>query len=150
ITVTNSGPCPATAVNLNDGTPANTTFQSLTAPAGWVCTAPSVGGTGPVNCKKTTPLNKGETAMFTFVVRVNPTVPDGTTLSNTVSVNSISPDPDPTNNQTTTTSKVGVNPGPVINCPPGITQNTDPGLCSAVVSYSVTATDNCPGVTVAC
>lgn len=39
---------------------------------------------------------------------------------------------------------------PVVTCPSPITQNTDPGQCSAVVSFSPTANDNCPGVTTSC
>ena len=38
---------------------------------------------------------------------------------------------------------------PVINCPANITVNTPAGSCTAVVNYTVTATDNCPGVTTA-
>ena len=37
---------------------------------------------------------------------------------------------------------------PVITCPADITVDNDPGLCSAVVNFAPTATDNCPGVTV--
>jgi len=37
---------------------------------------------------------------------------------------------------------------PVINCPANITRPNDPGQCGAVVSFSATATDNCPGVVV--
>ncbi len=33
---------------------------------------------------------------------------------------------------------------PTITCPAPISVNTSPGLCSAVVTYSVTASDNCP------
>jgi len=36
---------------------------------------------------------------------------------------------------------------PTINCPANITQSADPGGCSAVVNYTVSASDNCPGVT---
>ena len=39
---------------------------------------------------------------------------------------------------------------PVITVPPGVTVNADSNRCDAVVTFSVTATDNCPGVTVAC
>jgi len=36
-------------------------------------------------------------------------------------------------------------------CPANIVKSTDPGLCSAVVTFTTpTATDNCPGVTVSC
>src|SRR6185503_4802731 len=37
---------------------------------------------------------------------------------------------------------------PTITCPANIVQTTAPGQCSATVSYNVTATDNCSGVTV--
>jgi len=37
---------------------------------------------------------------------------------------------------------------PVITCPGDITVGNDAGLCGAVVNFEVTATDNCPGVTV--
>ncbi|HJQ23244.1 MAG TPA: HYR domain-containing protein [Blastocatellia bacterium] len=39
---------------------------------------------------------------------------------------------------------------PKLTCPGNLLKNTDPGKCSAVTNYSVTATDNCAGVTVAC
>jgi hypothetical protein len=34
---------------------------------------------------------------------------------------------------------------PALNCPQPIVQGNDPGSCDAVVSYAVTASDNCPG-----
>jgi hypothetical protein len=37
---------------------------------------------------------------------------------------------------------------PVITCPANITKPNDPGKCGAIVTFSATATDNCPGVTV--
>ena len=59
---------------------------------------------------------------------------------------------DTANNKISTTFKVTVidNEKPTINCPPDLVKNNDAGLCSAVVNYTVTATDNVPGVTVAC
>jgi hypothetical protein len=39
---------------------------------------------------------------------------------------------------------------PAVTCPANITTSNDPGLCSAVVTYVATATDNCPGVSVLC
>jgi hypothetical protein len=45
------------------------------------------------------------------------------------------------------TVKVNDVQNPVIVCPANITVSNDPGNCSAVVAYSVTASDNCPGVT---
>ncbi len=34
---------------------------------------------------------------------------------------------------------------PLLTCPGNLARNTDPNQCTAVVTYSVTATDNCPG-----
>jgi hypothetical protein len=39
---------------------------------------------------------------------------------------------------------------PQITCPADITVGNDPGQCSAVVTYTVKVTDNCPGATVVC
>ncbi len=39
---------------------------------------------------------------------------------------------------------------PVLACPASFTVPTDPGLCTAVVPYSVTVTDNCPGASFTC
>jgi hypothetical protein len=40
---------------------------------------------------------------------------------------------------------------PTLSCPANITQSTDAGQCSAIVSYTTpTASDNCPGATVLC
>ena len=41
---------PASAVSFLEAVPTNTTFASVSAPAGWTCTAPAVGGTGNVTC----------------------------------------------------------------------------------------------------
>jgi serine protease len=38
---------------------------------------------------------------------------------------------------------------PSVTCPADIVVNNDPGLCSAVVTYAASASDNCPGVTIA-
>ncbi len=40
--------------------------------------------------------------------------------------------------------------GPTIVCSPNITTGTDPGRCDAAVSYTVTASNGCPGVTLVC
>src|SRR5262249_7080428 len=37
---------------------------------------------------------------------------------------------------------------PAVTCPANISTVTDPGKCTATVTYTPTATDNCPGVTV--
>ncbi len=47
------------------------------------------------------------------------------------------------------TVTVADNQAPVISCPAPITVTTPVGSCTAAVTYAVTATDNCPGVTTA-
>ncbi len=44
------------------------------------------------------------------------------------------------------TVTVDDNTDPTISCPANISQGTDPGVCGAAVSFSVSANDNCPGV----
>jgi hypothetical protein len=55
-------------------------------------------------------------------------------------------------NQSTCSFAVTVNDTqpPVATCPGPIVASNDPGLCSAVVSYTATAADNCPGSTILC
>lgn len=56
-----------------------------------------------------------------------------------------------TGNCSFTVTVVDNQPPTIGPCPASGTTNTDPGQCSAVVNYTTpTATDNCPGVTVAC
>ena len=43
---------------------------------------------------------------------------------------------------------VNDNEPPVVTCPEDITQSNDPGECGAIVDFTPTATDNCPGVIV--
>jgi len=96
-------------VTVTDALPAGITFQSfsLGSPAepGFTCTAPAVGATGTVQCS--TPL------MFSFpfggvdiVVKVDPSVPIGTSITNTASVSSTTPDPDPSNNSGSATTSI--------------------------------------------
>jgi uncharacterized repeat protein (TIGR01451 family) len=44
--VTDSGPSAADNATYVANIPANTTFASITAPAGWSCLSPDIGGTG--------------------------------------------------------------------------------------------------------
>ena len=39
---------------------------------------------------------------------------------------------------------------PVATCPADMTVSNDPGVCGAVVTFTASATDNCPGVAIAC
>ncbi len=72
-------------VVVSDIVPANTTFVSLTTPAGWTASTPGVGGTGTVSATNPS-FAAGGSASFTLTVRVNSSTPDGTILSNVARV----------------------------------------------------------------
>jgi len=97
--VTNNGPNTADGVVYMAPIPAETTFVSISVPAGWTCITPAVGGTGVVIC--TTPtLANAATSNFSLVVNdVNGT--PGYVLSETNSVSSNTPDSNPLNNSAT-------------------------------------------------
>jgi len=84
-TVTNTGSAAATTATYSDVVPANTTFQSLVAAAGWTCSTPGVGATGTVSCTNPS-VAAGSSGIFTLQVRVNPAVASGTTITDTVTV----------------------------------------------------------------
>jgi uncharacterized repeat protein (TIGR01451 family) len=98
IHVTNAGPDTASNALLAETVPTNTTFRSIAPPLGWTCpTVPAAGGTGSISCSNAA-FNVGS-ADFTLVVRVNPTVTDGTTITNsTAAISSSASDPNPSNN----------------------------------------------------
>jgi uncharacterized repeat protein (TIGR01451 family) len=95
-TVNNAGPAAASTVVFSETLPANTTFVSLSGPAGWSCTA-----TVPYQCTIAT-LASGGTGSFSFVVKVNSTVASGTTITDTDTVSSATSDPNGGNNSAST------------------------------------------------
>lgn len=105
IVVTNNGPATAVGVTLTDVVPASTTFRSVSTPAGWSCTTPSVGGTGTVSCALAS-LPSGQPSAVTLRVRVAVGATVGSTITNTASVSSTVADPVPGNNSATATTTV--------------------------------------------
>ncbi len=104
ITVTNNGPSAAANASWSDTLPAGTTFVSLPAVGGWSCTTPDAGDSGTVSCSN--PSFAVGSSVFTLTVAVDPTVPAASTLSNTATVTSITPDGTPGNNSSTATTTV--------------------------------------------
>jgi uncharacterized repeat protein (TIGR01451 family) len=105
INVTNGGPDIANNVVMTDSLPAQTTFQSISAP-GWSCTTPAVGANGTLQCTRGS-LAAG-TVAIQVTVHVDKATPDGTVLSNTASVGSSAFDAAPGNNSSTETTTVEV------------------------------------------
>ncbi|GAA1367862.1 lamin tail domain-containing protein [Catellatospora chokoriensis] len=105
ISVGNSGPDAAQSVVLRDEIPVGTTFVSFTPAAGWsLGTVPVVGGTGEVTATKAA-VASGETAVFTLVVKVDPTATG--LISNSSRITADTPDPVAGNNLHTVTTGVG-------------------------------------------
>lgn len=79
--VTNTGSSAITLGTFSEATPANTTFASITPPAGWSCT-----GFPASPCTAAT-VAAGASGTFTVLYTVNALTPSGTTLTDTVTVN---------------------------------------------------------------
>jgi uncharacterized repeat protein (TIGR01451 family) len=103
IQVDNVGPDAAVNFEISGLTPANTTFQSVSAPAGWSCTTPAVGGSGPIACDSSS-VGGGATEFLNFVVKVDLCGIDGTPISHTASASSIGTDGNPGDNAVTIVS----------------------------------------------
>jgi len=133
ITVTNHGPSNAQSVTWHDPTDGN-----LTTITSYPC-----GNTGlTVTCNLGT-LAPGETRTFTLTVTVNPSVPDGTVITNCATVYTGSPDTDVTNNQSCTQTSVGVTgaPGPDIEIHKTATATVEVG---GTIDYSMAITNHGP------
>jgi uncharacterized repeat protein (TIGR01451 family) len=142
VQITNGGPSPATAVQLTDTVPANTTFVSFDQLSGpvFTCTNPASGGTGDSVCTVDT-LARGETASFVGTYTVG-AVSAGTVISDTASETSTTADPNPNNSSTATLEVVAT--ACQLSTPSNITQDADPGQAGAVVTYATpTGTGDC-------
>jgi len=105
---------PAANVSLTTAVPAHTVLQSLTVPAGWNCSQPAVGGSGPVQC--TNPLLPvGATATFTLTALLaDCSTQDGLGITASANVTSATSDPNPAANNAASVSVQVSNPPPVI------------------------------------
>lgn len=97
IGLTNIGPDGSANVTLDDPLPAELTFVSVTAPAGYTCTDPGVGNGGTVSCTNAS-LASGASGIFTLVATVDPATPPGTFITNAATVSSQTFDPNDENN----------------------------------------------------
>ncbi|MEQ1860881.1 MAG: DUF4394 domain-containing protein [Chthoniobacteraceae bacterium] len=142
ITIFNSGPSDAQNVSLSDVVPLNSTFFSFAQNSGpgFTPTTPPVGGTGTVGATLAT-LTSGATATFTLMVKVNSDTPQNTTLSNTATVSSVTPDPTPGNNNATAATQVNT------RADLSLSVRTEPEVslpAGQVLKYFITITNNGP------
>lgn len=138
-TITNNGPAASTGVSFTEATPTNTTFQSVSAPAGWTCTAPAVGATGNVNCTDPTALAAGTAADIIVVVNVPATTAAGTITANS-SVTATTGDPTSANNSTTVATPL------TVACDLSVTNSGTPSPVTAggTITYTQVVTNSGP------
>ncbi|HEX9112661.1 MAG TPA: hypothetical protein VF845_14365, partial [Terriglobales bacterium] len=136
ITVSNAGPDDASGVIITDPLPAGTTFvaPSCTAAAGATCSLQ--GSTLTINIPT---LPNTASATVTFQATVDPTIPDGTVLSNTATVQFNGTNLDPTNSASATTAVLNRADLAVT-----IQQSPATVLLGGVITYSITLTNNGP------
>jgi uncharacterized repeat protein (TIGR01451 family) len=147
VTVENNGPADAGNITLADTLAAGTGFVSVSAPAGWNCTTPLPGQSGPITCKATS-LENGASAVFTIVASVNCSTPDATVIPNTAGVSAETPPDNSSGNDTQGISFAVFNPVPVVNTSValGLLPQNDHELMN--VGLEATATDGaCPAPT---
>jgi uncharacterized repeat protein (TIGR01451 family) len=156
-TVTNNGPATATGVTFTDmlptGTTFTTTFVSLLTPSNWTCVTPAVGMNGTVSCTYTGNSGNfasGTISSFTLVIKVSPTAPPGTLISNLPSVSATTSDPNLANN--TVSCMVTPNSCTVVASPTQAdvaivkTANPEPVDQGANLTYTLQVTNNGPAV----
>jgi uncharacterized repeat protein (TIGR01451 family) len=139
--LTNNGPSAAATVNFTEAIPTNTTFVSLASPGSWSCSTPAVGATGTVTCSIAT-LAAGSAASFTLVTKVNAGTATGTVITDTDMGSSSITDPNPSNNSAT--ANVTVAQANQADMAVTMSQNPNPVLAGANITYTAVVTNNGP------
>ena len=139
ITVTNNGPDAASNASLADTLPAGTTFVSLSSAGGWSCSTPAVSDVGTVSCAN--PSFGVGSSVFTLVVAVDVSAADGSTITNTVTVASTTPESNPGNESATAMTTVSSLSPSSITGTKSVTGDTSEG---STISYLVNLKNTSP------
>jgi uncharacterized repeat protein (TIGR01451 family) len=134
IVVTNNGPSDAASVVLTDALPPQVTFVSIAPPPGWSCS-----GTTTITCSIAA-LAPATPQQFTLTTHVPPATPLGTTISNTATVSSATPDPTTPNSATAS----GSTTTPADVALVSIADTPDPVLAGNALTYTIAVTNNGP------
>ena len=132
IVVTNHGPDTATSLTMTDALPATLLFQSINAPAGYVCSTPAAGSTGTISCTGAS-LANGATATFTLTVTSVSNASGA--IANTASVAGTPADPTSGNNSQSSSFVAG-------SADLGLTGSV--GTNGAFITYTFTLTNGGP------
>jgi uncharacterized repeat protein (TIGR01451 family) len=139
ITASNNGPDISQPTTFNDPLPAGTTFASIVQNTGptFVCTNPSAGSNGNVNCSIGTigQFASGASAQFTLTANIDPSFTG--TLSNTATIFGPNADTNPGNDSATAVTTVTASADLSVNKtgPATATAGTD-------ITYTITLTNN--------
>ncbi len=113
VTIENTGPSTVVDVMLTDALPDEVSYVGYTISNGSGTCVPLEGSTN-MECDLND-LNPGEFVTVFIEVLVDPAVPDGTTITDTAGVSSVTPDPDGSNNTATETTTVNAEADLVIS-----------------------------------
>src|SRR4051812_33738829 len=138
ITVTNNGPN-AADVTLTNPLPAGTTFNSLAADAGFICTTPAVGAGGTISCS-TGSLAAGGNATFVLWVHVPASAADQSTLTDTATVSTSATDTNGDNDSSTAVTTVFANADLAITK----SASADTITPGGTITYTIDVTNNGP------
>ncbi|HXH42060.1 MAG TPA: C25 family cysteine peptidase [Thermoanaerobaculia bacterium] len=139
--ISNLGSVTASVPTYTITTPPNTTFQSLTPPAGWTCITPAVGGTGVISCSGST-LASGASVNMPLTFKVNAGTAVGTVITATPTVGSSTPEPYlPNNTASISATVVASGSGDVAVT---ISNSPNPVSPAETYTYTVVATNNGP------
>jgi uncharacterized repeat protein (TIGR01451 family) len=139
VSVTNEGNIPAAAFTVTDTLPVGTTFVSCQATGGGVC-----GGSNNERTVNFNTLAAETSATITLVATIDCSLADGTELSNTATLRSLTPDPEDEEDENETISILVSNPLPSITgVTASLTSLSPPNhkMVSVAIGYRVT--DNC-------
>jgi uncharacterized repeat protein (TIGR01451 family) len=135
ITITNNGPDTAQNARFTDTLPSQTSVVTIaqnTGPASNCSTIPTA-----VTCSFILPLGSGASASFTLTVSVPNSVPDGATLTNTVTAASDSFDPNGGNDTASTSATV------IGNTDLSVTKSGQASVAAgANITYTITVANN--------
>jgi uncharacterized repeat protein (TIGR01451 family) len=140
LTVSNKGPDDALVAVLDDPLPAETTFLSVSAPAGWICSSPLVGTNGTVSCSA--PNFSPGSAAFSVTVTVLAATPVGTVITNTATVDSATGDPSDSDNSASAQTTVAPSSATAVSITVG--DLPDPVDSGSDLDYTLTANSNAP------
>jgi uncharacterized repeat protein (TIGR01451 family) len=141
IEVRNNGPEPALNAILKDTLPAGMTFVSLSSPADWTCTTPSVGTGGDVTCSANNSLAVDSVSAFTLKANISSQQEPGTFFTNIATITEDTFDPNDENNAGSASTGVATTSADV-----SVTKSTASNTARADsdVAYTIEVRNNGP------